>query len=138
MRSTFLLLMALPPILGMVNVAWFGAELRRFVARTPMLASTHDLERFKRVVARQMYAALVQLPLVIAPAAVYGLGLFSDVLVVRDIAYVIGPSLALLLLARQYKRLEADAQTLACADDLLRAERDRIVDTWRHKALPDW
>ncbi len=43
------------------------SELRRFLARVPALRSSLDLEAYKATVGRQMYAALVQILLGLAP-----------------------------------------------------------------------
>lgn len=137
MRSVLLLLLLGLPALAAVNALYFGAELRRFAAEVPRLESTRDLERFKEVVARQMYAALAQIVLLAAPAVVFFLGLASAALAAGDILYVVIPAAVIILIAQANRRDEARVRELP-AEPGLAAQRDRIVRTWIRRPLPDW
>jgi len=138
MRSTFTFLMLLFPALAIVNAWWFGRELKAFLEATPAIASTADIERLKAVVKRQMFAALVQIPLLAAGPAVYFLGLLRQVLRPADVVFVVVPSAAVLALSLATRRVEVAARTLDAPDEELRRQRDAIVDTWLKKPLPDW
>lgn len=138
MRSTYTFLMLLFPALALVNGWWFGRELKAFLSLTPAIASTADIERMKAMVARQMYAALVQIPLLAAGPAVYAYGLYRHVLVRSDVVFVIVPSALVLAAGVALKRVEAAARSLDTPDDELRLQRDVIVDTWLRKPFPDW
>jgi hypothetical protein len=138
MRSTFTVLMLLFPALALLNAWWFGRELKAFVEATPALASTADIERMKSVVARQMVAALVQIPLLAAGPILYVVGLMRDALQPGDVVFVIVPSAAVLSISLASKRVEAAARELPAPDDELRRQRDTIVRTWLKKPLPDW
>ena len=138
MRSTFTLLMLLFPALAIGNAWWFGRELKAFLDTTPALASTADIERLKAVVKRQMFAALVQIPLLAAGPAVYALGLFRHLLRPGDVVFVIVPSAAVLALSLATRRVETAARNRHTPADELRRQRDAIVDTWLHKPFPDW
>jgi hypothetical protein len=138
MRSTLILLMLLFPALGIANAIWFGSELQRFAASTTAIASTIDIERLKEVVARQMYAALVQIVLLAAPTVVFFYGLFRGVLEVSDVVYIILPSAVVIVLASIYKKVESRVRTMSVTDDELRRQRDAIVETWVKRPLPDW
>lgn len=123
---------------AVVNALYFGMELKRFTASTPMLASTHDLERFKVVVAHQMYAALGQIALLATPTFIYFVGVFTGVMAPSDLLYVLVPSAVILLLAAHYRGWEKQAKNLKTADPELTAQRDAIVSTWMKKPLPNW
>lgn len=138
MRSTYTFLMLLFPALAIVNAWWFGRELRAFVAATPSIASTADIERMKSVVGRQMIAALIQIPLLAAGPILYAVGLLRHVLRPGDVVFVIVPSAAVLAIGLASKRIEAVARALPAIDDELRRQRDAIVHTWLKKPLPDW
>ena len=138
MRSTFTLLMLLFPALAIVNAWWFGRELNTFLDATPAIASTADIERLKAVVKRQMFAALVQIPLLAAGPAIYFLGLLRQVLRPADVVFVIVPSAAVLALSLATRRVEAATRSRHTPDDELRRQRDAIVDTWLKKPFPDW
>jgi len=138
MRSTYTLLMLLFPAIAIANTWWFGRELRAFVAATPSIASTADIERMRSVVGRQMIAALIQIPLLAAGPILYAVGLMRHVLNPADVVFVIVPSAAVIAISLAAKRVEAAARSLPAADDELRRQRDAIVRTWLHKPLPDW
>jgi hypothetical protein len=126
------------PALAVVNAIWFGTELKNFLASTPSLASSHDLERFKTVVAHQMYAALVQIVLLATPPIVFFIGVFRKILSPSDILYIIGPSAVILIVAAMYRGQEKRAKTIPTSDPELEQQRDAIVHTWLRKPLPDW
>jgi hypothetical protein len=126
------------PALAALNALVVGNELARFLDSTPAIASTHDLERFKTVVAHQMIAALVQIALLGAPMLILFGGLLTGVLTPSDVMWVILPSLAILGIAALYRRGELRAKTLPAADLELERQRDAIVHTWMRKPWPDW
>lgn len=137
MRSTYLMLMLLLPAIAAVNALYFGAELRHFAMEVPRLESSHHLERFKQVVARQMYAALVQIVLLALPAVVFVVGITRGALTAGDILFVVIPAAVIILIAQVNRRDEARVRELP-AEPTLTAQRDRIVRTWVRKPLPDW
>ncbi len=61
----------------------------------------------------------------------WDLGLF-------DLIYAIGPSLVIVGAAKLMGGLQASVEELPVATDELRAERDRVIQVWKHQALPDW
>jgi hypothetical protein len=124
--------------LALVNAAWQGRDLRRFLDATPRLDSTSDLERFKGLAARQMWAALVQGALLLVAPACFVFGVFDKHLTGADFVWILLPSLIVILTARSYRSLELRAWTLESADSELEAARDAVVRTWRTRPLPDW
>ena len=137
-RSLCLLGMLGLPAAAVINALWFGTELKNFVSTTPRLESSHDLERFKMVVARQMYAALAQIVLLAAPPIIYFAGLVLGVLNPSDILYVIGPSAIILVVAATYRSWEKRAKTIPTANPEIEEQRNAIVRTWLRKPWPDW
>lgn len=137
MRSTLLMLILLLPALAVINAVWFAGELRRFLEEVPRLQSTHDLERFKRVVARQMYAALVQIVLLSAPLLLLVFGIVRGALAVPDVVYVLIPSLIVLAVAYGLRDAERRAKSIPASEDLVDS-RDAIVETWLKRPVPDW
>lgn len=138
MRTTLLTLMVALPAAGALNAAWCGAALAGLVREVPRIASTSDLERFKRVVARQMVAALVQIGLLGLPALLLLVGFAARALTPGDVVYLLVPSAVMLVIGLAFKPLEARVKTLPTADDELRRQRDAVVRTWLSKPLPDW
>ncbi len=130
-------LLALPAA-AVLNAAYFGVELRRFLRDTPRITGTHELERLKAVVARQMYAALAQIVLLAAPPILFGIGLVQGLLDPSEVLVVVVPAAAALLAGAAFKRTEAQVRSLPAADEHLAAQRDAIVRTWLRKPVPDW
>ncbi len=137
-RTIYLLLMVALPAIGVLNAFWFGNELKSFIASTPKLASSRDMEEFKTVVAHQMYAALAQIVLLATPPILYFAGLFQGVLRPSDIVFILVPSMVILAVAAIYRGGEARAKTMPATDPELERQRDAIVQTWMRKPWPDW
>lgn len=138
MPTAYAILLIGLPALALANIWWFGSDLRRFVDSTPVLSSISDIERMKRVVARQMYAAVAQILLLAAAPVVFLIGLARGVLSPTDALYVILPAAAVIVVSLGFKSIEAAARSLEAADDELARQRDQIVETWIKKPLPDW
>ena len=138
MRTAMLALILGLPVVAIGNAVVFGLELGRFLASTPRLASTRDLEDFKRVVARQMYAALAQIVLLALPPVLFGVGLATGVLGPDDVLTIVIPAAAVILVAAFFKRHEHTAKNLPATDPELERARDAIVRTWHKRPVPDW
>jgi hypothetical protein len=123
---------------ALLNALWFGLELRRFSKRTRILASTADLEEFKRVVGNQMRAALAQIGLLALPAVLFAVGLVLEEFEAGDILFIIVPSALVVVLAMVFRTWEVEVRSIRVVGPELAAERDAIVTTWRRKPLPDW
>jgi len=121
-----------------LNALWFGLQLRRFAKRTTILASTTDLEAFKRIVANQMHAALVQIGLLVTPAILFATGLVLQQFEVDDILFLVVPSAVIVVLALAFRTWELRLRSIRVVGPELAAHRDAIVETWRRKALPNW
>ncbi len=137
-RSNLLLLIVLCPSAAILNALWFGSELQRFAREVTGFSSTADIERFKGVVARQMYAALLQIGLLATPVILFFVGLARGELDPGDVLYLIVPSAVVILVAAAYKRTENRVRQIPAVDDELRRQRDIIINTWLKKPLPDW
>ena len=137
-RAILMLLLLLLPRLAVANVLLFGHELRRFVREIPCLASTHDVERFKRDVARQTVAALAQIALLAAPAVLFFVGIARGLLGPGDLLLVILPAAVVIAVAAQLKRTELRARQISAADEEVRQQRNAVVATWMKKSPPDW
>lgn len=138
MRDVYLLLLLALPAAAALNALWFGRELRHFADATPRLESTADLQRFRRVVGRQMYAALVQILLLALPPIIFFYGLTRKILTVGDLLLVVLPAAAIIVLAQLNRRHETRVRNIPAADPELERERDRIIRTWNRRPLPDW
>ncbi|MCP4895392.1 MAG: hypothetical protein GY906_00325 [bacterium] len=138
MRSTFLLLLIIFPAVAAVNAVVLGARLQRFLREVKRLESTADIERYKKAVAEQMYAALVQIALLAAPVLLFLYGIVKGILTGSDVLFIIVPSVVILLLGLAYKPVESAARQIPTADEELSSQRDEITKTWTGKAFPDW
>lgn len=125
-------------VVAIGNAVVFGLELRRFLEATPQLASSHDLERFKRVVARQMYAALAQIVLLVLPPVLYGIALLEGVLSPADVLLIVLPAAGVILVAAIFRRYEQATKAIPAIDPELEQARDAIVRTWFKRPVPDW
>ena len=130
--------MLISPALAIFNVVIQGRGLKQFLDTTPTLASSLDLENFKRVAGRQMWAALAQAALLLVAPACFFWGLMIHSLTPADFVWILLPSVVVILVARSFRSLELRAWSIPAADQYLTTERDRVVKVWRTKPLPDW
>ena len=126
------------PALAIFNVVIQGRGLRQFLDTTPQLSSSLDLENFKKVAGRQMWAALAQAALLLIAPACFFWGLLIHSLTPADFVWILLPSVVVILVARSFRSLELRAWAIPATGDYLMAERDRIVKIWRTKAFPNW
>jgi len=138
MRGQLIALLLGLPALAVLNSCWFGRELGHAVRDIGRLESTADIERYKQVVARQMRAALAQMVLLAAPAALFGVGIVTGILTARDLLFMIIPAVVVIAVAAHYRRVEAAAREIPAASEELLRQRDAIVQTWLKRPLPDW
>ncbi len=137
-RNGYIALMLLLPAVAVLNALIHGSQLKAFLGRTPAFATYQDIVEFEKVVARQMYAALVQIALLVAPGVVLMVGIVRGVLSVEDILYVVLPSFVILALGLAFKKIENQVRSIPVSDPILEERRDHIVRVWNTKPFPDW
>jgi hypothetical protein len=123
---------------GIANAIYFGLQLKRYAERTHVLDSALAMLRFKKIVANQMYAALAQIALLIAPPALFFLGVFLDVLNASDIFWVIGPAIVVIVVAMVFRSWEQMAKSIPASDPEIEEQRNAVIRTWMRKPLPNW
>jgi hypothetical protein len=124
--------------IGVANSIWFGLQLKNYANRTASLESDLDLFRFKKMVAKQMYAALAQIVVLSAPIVIFIAGIMFEALRGSDIVYVIVPSVVIIILGGFFRGWEKHVRSVPAATPELAEQRDAVVRTWLRKALPDW
>jgi hypothetical protein len=114
-------------------------DMKRFLAETPVLQSAADLDRLKRVAARNMYGALIMLAVAAGVVVLLAVAVTTGWTDWNEVAGVLCVSSALLIGPGVWvKSIEARVKAVPAADPDLRAERDRVVKIWWTKALPRW
>ena len=137
-REGYIILMLLLPTVAALNAIIHGRQLKAFLERTPAFDTYQNIVDFEKIVARQMYAALVQIALLVAPAVVFIVGLVGGVLSVDDVLYVLLPSIAILALGVAFKTIENKVRSIPVNDPVLAERRDHIIKVWNTKPFPDW
>ena len=138
MRAQLVAILLVLPALALLNAAWGWHHLRRFASEVPEISSSHELHRLQHLAARQMYLALLQIPLLLGPCVAFIWGLKAGHLQMADVLWVIIPGVVVIATAQLMKPLERRVQTTPAADLELAEARDQVVNTWIHKPLPDW
>ena len=131
-------LMLLLPAAAVVNALVHGSQLRAFLHRTPSFDTYQNIVDFEKTVARQMYAALLQIVLLVAPGIVFVVGLVRGALAIGDVLFVILPSFVILALGVAFKHVENQVRSITATDPVLEERRDHIVRVWNSKPFPDW
>ena len=137
-REGYIIFMLLLPAVAALNAIIHGGQLKNFMERTPAFDTYQNIVDFEKIVARQMYAALVQIALLVAPGIVFIVGLVRGVLSVNDVLYVLLPSIAIFALGLAFKRIENKVRSIPVNDPGLAERRDHIVEVWNSKPFPDW
>ncbi len=137
-RTVFIAVMLQLPAAAGVNAIVHGLQLNAFLKRTPTFATYQNIVDFERIVARQMYAALLQIVLLVAPGVLFAVGLVRGALAIDDVIYVILPAFVILALGIAFKKLEHRAASIPVSDPVLEERRNHIVHVWNTRPLPDW
>lgn len=110
--------------------------LVRFLEETPSIRGAGAMERFKAMARSQMKLALAQAAL-LTTGMVVGL-----VLVVRSglsgLLVVLAVNGLVIGLAFFNKKVETRVREVPTATDELAQEKERVIQTWEKKALPDF
>ena len=116
------------------------AQLRRFQKRFPELRTSDDLQAFKALASAQMYASLVGLILVWVPLLIWIFGkfVFGRVGWIDLLLYVVIPFVVQLVTSGFLVGTARAIRATPARDMTLETERDRIVDVWLHRSLPNW
>jgi len=138
MHALFLAGLIAPFAISLAIIIRLGREMKDFVADMPALQTVEHLNCFKRLVARNMYGALAQIVLFLIPWVVYVFGLNYRALLQGEVAIIFALSIATFIANLRMKKDEEAVRHLPVEDPDLRAERDRVVETWMRKVLPDW
>ena len=126
------------PAIAAVNALIHGSQLHAFLRRTPAFTTYQNIVEFENVVARQMYAALLQIGLLVSPGIVCVIGLIRGVLGINDVLYVMLPAVVILALGVAFKSLEHRVRSIPADDPILQERRDQIIRVWNTKPFPDW
>ena len=137
-RALFITLMLICPAIAIVNSVIFGGKLKKFARRMKMFSSYDDILAFQRVVAQQMYAALIQIVLLTIPAVLYVVGAVRGYMNPSDLIFVIVPAFVVLYVGLRGKQVERQVRVIPARDRDLERQRDEIVTTWVKRPLPDW
>lgn len=137
LRDLFIAAMIVLPIFAVGNLAWGAKQIKGFLEMTGSVDTDRHMQRFKQVVATQMYCALFQIGFLAVPIVLLGLGYATKTLHDMDFLFVLVPSILILAYAAYVKVSEKNIMALPVSDRL-REEFDRVVNTWLHKPFPDW
>ncbi|MHB0939193.1 MAG: hypothetical protein ACYDCO_25730 [Armatimonadota bacterium] len=138
MHALFLAGLILPFAIMLAMIFMLGKEMKAFLAELPVMRTAEDLARFKRLAARSMYGALVQIVLFIVPWAVYLFGLSKQALAQGEVTIIFLLSIATFLAILSRKKDEDAVRSIRTEDIEMKIERDKVAKTWMQKLWPDW
>jgi hypothetical protein len=130
--------MLILPGLGAVNAIYHGRLLQHYARQTKRIDDMAGLARFQKIVARQMYAALVQLVLLLTPIILYFIAIPTEILRFADIVFVMIPGGILIALGYHFKKVEAEVCRIPAVGEDLDEQRLAVIKHWRTRPLPDW
>jgi hypothetical protein len=116
-----------------------GVDMKRFLARIPVLRDQDDLEAYQDVVARNMFAAIAMLALAFAFGVILMVAVLVGELSMWEVGSVLLAGVPVTLGSAFWtKSIEKRVAAIPTADNVLAVARDRIVHVWHSKMLPDW
>ena len=130
--------MLILPALGVINAIYHGRMLQHYVRHPKRIDDMAGLARFQKIVARQMYAALAQLLLLIIPIILYFIAIPTEILRFADIVYVMFPGAVLMAIGYHFKKVETQVCRIPALGEDLDEQRLAIIKRWRTRAVPDW
>ena len=137
-RSFIITLLVLFPSLALVSALYFVNLLKRFMEETPRIETGADMDAYRAVVKKQMYAALAQIVILGIPIVLFIIGTVTRTLRMGDLMYTIVPNAVVIMVSRFLRGVERKMHRLPASDLELERERDHVVAVWEKKALPDW
>lgn len=138
MNLYFVVGIVVPPVVVIIMQLLVMKAQREFLAVIAELRTPADMITFKRIAANNMYLALGAIVLGLLPWIVWIVGVATGNLPFTALVLTFIPSLVMLVIGLQAKELEKRVQTIPAADPAMAAERDRVVDIWLHRPLPEW
>jgi hypothetical protein len=110
--------------------------LSKYLEKNPVVATSSALEELKPVIRTNMYSSL---------CGFLFLGMTSLTAIVTILNYpplvaglVVIASVATIWCTQQYKPYEERLKQIPCDNEILEPELTKLLNTWQHKALPDF
>jgi hypothetical protein len=124
--------------LGLVLGVIMTLDLLSLLKEIGALESPTDLDHFKRVVKRQMYAALMTIVLAGCAAIALTVGFIQGSVEWTHTYPILALAGVYIVTGIWTKSVEARAKQIPTGNDEIQIERDRVVKVWMSRAFPDW
>lgn len=142
MRTLLLTVMVALPVVAMVVMGVLTWTYHRFRRIVPELRTQEDLVRLRSLAKLQMYLSLIAHPL-LTIGGVFVVWIIGWLVVgklgwIDLLLYGLGPIVLTFVVAVMGESPAEMAGTIPARDEGLAMERDRVVDAWINRLLPDW
>jgi hypothetical protein len=142
MRALLITIMVALPTIAAVFLVVLTITYRRFRRTVPELRAPEDLQRLRSLAKFQMYLALPGHPLVTicGPIAIWGIGwlVLKELGWLDLLVYGVLPMSLPVAVAAIGESPARMAKDIPAKEASLASERDRIVDVWINRLIPDW
>lgn len=125
-------------ILALANLVWGRISVKRFMAVHQRISTMMELTRFKRMVRKQMFQALIQIILLGSMGTLSFVGILIGSIDTIQFLAVLAMNGVVIYTGNQGKSIENRARDLPVDDLELRTQYGNICRTWRLKAFPDF
>lgn len=125
-------------ILALANLVWGQIGIKRFMAVHQRISTMMELTRFRRMVRKQMFQALLQMVLLGAMGTLSFVGILIGSIDTIQFLAVLAMNGIVVYAGNQGKSIEKRARDLPVDDLELRTQYGNICRTWRLKAFPDF
>ena len=138
MHYIFLTTIIVLQLTGLIYCIIFIRKFTDFLNLVDSLKNKIDMEKFKKLVKENMYAALLNLVFLGSSWIIYFIGFFLKILGIIDFIFILIPAVLIVLFSLKLKSLEKMVQKLPADNPVLEEESNMIVDIWLHKPFPNW
>ncbi len=126
-----------PPVLALLNAIYVGVSLRTFPDEVPEISNSRHMERFKFLVAGQMYCTLMHIVFLLVPIVVTVSAFMMGVLATGEALIGCVPVILVSIFGGMMKPLERRVQTMPVSEEF-QEEFDYVVHVWLYRPFPKW
>jgi hypothetical protein len=117
-------------VAAFVVVVAAGLDMTRMLVTTPMLKRRRDLERYRRLIGRQMYATMAVIALLIGAGAILAVGLLGGWTRPHELPATAAAGVPLLVVELWIRYVERRVKAVPVADPALLPEWVQVLQ-WR-------
>jgi|GEM_PF-4715525 len=135
---TFYILFFALVLIYIIFSVWGAMKLKAFLTDVSIIATTENIEAFKRLATWQMILVYPVMLGGLGAIALFGYCAFNDIASSKETVVMIGLILINWKFTQHTKKLEKAAWDIPAFSEDFLAQRDSIVNSWKNKMWPSF